>query len=238
MSNLSPALRHQALMLAMRAAGNASPDGVTTGSAYELMLCKLADDRRRLKSIQSVQTKIDIKATLLPEYKEWIDGVLASGRGAQDDVISTVLVWHIDVGDYDRALQIAAYALQHKFTLPDQYSRDIPTMLIDEFSGAYLNGKLSNEPAYAVEVLSAVGHLTESLDAPDQARAKLHKALGYALIAVIDKADPTDIAPTLIDQANAALVNFKRALELFEHVGVKKDIERLERRIKRATDPK
>jgi hypothetical protein len=238
MSYQSPALRHQTRMLAAQAAGNAEPEGVTTGNAYELMLCKLADDRRRLKQIQSVKKKIEVKASLLPEYQDWIDAVLENGKGAQDDVVSTLLVWYIDTGSYARALQVAAYAIGHKFTLPDQYSRDIPTMLLDEFSGAYLNGNLIDDPAFAVEVLTAVGTLTEGKDAPDQARAKLHKALAYALIAVIDQTNETDIAPALQEQANAAIKHLRRALELFEGVGVKKDIERLERRIKRAADSK
>lgn len=238
MPHLSPALRHQARVLAARAAGNAAPEGVTTGNAYELMLYKLADDRRRLKQIQSVQKKIEVKVSLLPEYQDWIDAVLKNGKGAQDDVVSTLLVWYIDTGSYERALMVAAYAIAHKFTLPDQYSRDIPTMLLDEFSGAYLNGKLRDDPALAVHTLTEVGRLTKGMDAPDQARAKLYKSLAYALVAVIDQANDIDIAPGLLDRANVAMTHLQHALKLFEGVGVKKDIERLERRIKRATDPK
>lgn len=233
MSNISPAQRHYARVTAARAAEVSAPGAATTGSAYELMLYKLADDRRRLKQIQSVQRKIEVKATMLPEYQDWVDGVLASGKGAQDDVLTSVLVWNIDVGEFTRALQIADYAVKHKLTLPDQYSRDIPTMLIDEFSGAYLNGKLADDPENAVAVLTKVGELTDGCDTPDQAKAKLFKALGYALIAKVDKADAVEIAPE--ERANAARANMllHQALGLFESVGVKKDIERLERRLKK-----
>jgi tetratricopeptide (TPR) repeat protein len=231
----SPAQRHFERVSAAAASAAAAPGGTLSGSAYELMLIKLADDRRRLKSIQSVQRKIEVKRQLLPEYQNWIDGALTGGKGAQDDVLTTVLVWHIDVGDYDRALQIADYAVAHNMTLPDQYSRDIPTMLIDEFSGAYLNGTLAQDPENAIMVLSRVGVLTEKSDTPDQARAKLHKALGYALLACVDLADQEGIAPSLLGYAEKANSNLHRALELFESVGVKKDIERLERRLKKAT---
>ena len=71
--------------------------------------------------------------------------MLARGKGCQDDVFTTLLVWHIDIGEYEQAVQIATYALQHKMTLPDQYRRDIPTMLMDEFAGAYLHDKLAND---------------------------------------------------------------------------------------------
>ena len=234
MRNQSPALRHRARMLAERTAGAAAPLGVTTGSAYELMLYKLADDRRRLKSIQSVERKIEVKATLLPDYAQWIDGVLAGGKGAQDDVFSTLLVWHIDTGEYERALVMATYALAHKFTLPEAYSRDIATLMLDEFSEGYLHGKLADDPKHAALVLCKVEQLTATSDAPDQARAKLHKAIGLAMVAVLDQADESDIAPALIALAEQAMGHLKRARALSEACGVKKDMERLERRIKRA----
>lgn len=231
---LTPAQRHYARVTAARSSAQASPNGALTGSAYELMLAKLADDRRRLKAIQSVERKIEVKRELLPEYDAWIDGALSGGKGAQDDVLATLLVWLIDVGNYERALEIAKYAIAHKLTLPDQYTRDIPTMLIDEFSGAYLNGKLAENPEQAIAVLSNVGVLTDGADVPDQARAKLHKALGYALLAFVDLADKDAIVPTMLRYAEGAMNNLQRALQLFEHVGVKKDIERLERRLKKA----
>lgn len=238
MAHLSPALRHQARVLAEMAASSATPEGITTGSAYELMLRKLADDRRRLKNIQSVERKIELKAELLPDYREWVEGVLTAGKGAQDDVLTTLLVWYIDTGEYEQALTVAAYAIEHKMTLPDQYNRDIPTMLLDEFAGAYLTGKLADDPAQAVYVLSMVSTMTAEADAPDQARAKLCKAYAYALTAVLDKAGDGDIAADNLELADTALRSLKRALSLFDNVGVKKDIEKLERRIKRATDPK
>jgi hypothetical protein len=55
--------------------------------------------------------------------------------------------WHIDVGDYERALQLAGYALEHQFTLPDRYNRTLPTLLQDDFAGASLGGRLKDEPA-------------------------------------------------------------------------------------------
>lgn len=236
MSRLTPAQRHFARVSAEMASAAAGDGHNATvgGSAYELMLYKLASDRRRLKQIQSIERKIELKRTLLPEYQEWVAGALAGGRGAQDDVLSTVLVWHIDVGDYMPALDIAGYAMAHKLTLPDQYSRDIPTMLIDEFSGAYLNGKLAENPQHAIVVLKRVDALTRDSDVPDQARAKLHKAIGYALIGFIDLVDDKELAPGLMAYAEEANQQLHRALALFEGVGVKKDIERLERRLKKA----
>jgi hypothetical protein len=235
MRELSPAQRHKARVLAELAAASAEPGGPTTGSQYELQLYQLAEDRRRLHALQSIKSKIVLKAQLLPNYHAWVDGVLAAGKGGQDDVFATVLVWSIDAGDYERAVQMAGYAMTHKMTLPDQYKRDIPTMLVDEFSEAYLHGKLAEDPALAVKVLAQIGNLTEGSDVPDQARAKLYKALGYALLVLADgDDDKRDLVGQPLIHAQSAHSHLQHALELFQGVGVKKDIEILERRLKKA----
>ncbi|MGS0744012.1 phage terminase small subunit [Glaciimonas sp. GG7] len=235
MSNLSPALRHKARTLAAKAAASTAEGQLTGGSAYELMLYKLADDRRRLKQIQSVKQKIALKAEMLPDYQDWIAGVLSAGKGGQDDVLTTLLVWYIDVGEYARAVQVADYAITHKLTLPDQYNRDIPTLLMDEFAEATLSGTMSAETGRTI--LPAVIALTDNRDAPDQARAKLHKALAYSLLGKNVTADNNfdDLDQSVMQQA---LPHLERALALDSRVGVKKDIERLTLRLKKAAKVK
>lgn len=238
MARLSPAARHRERMLGQAAASAGQPGGVTVGSAYELMLIQLHEDRRRLSAIQSVERKIEVKATMLPAYQPWIDGVLSAGRGAQDEVLVNALVWHIDAGDYERAMQIAGYAVEHQFTLPDRYNRTLPTLLQDDFAGAYLGGKLKEDPDRAAGLLHQVLTLTDKADTPDQARAKVHKALGLALLALVDKVDAEAITAVSAEHAAAALQNLARAGELHQAAGVKKEIERLERRLKKFVEPK
>lgn len=237
MSRLSPAARHRERMLGKLAASAGEPGGVTTGSAYELMLMKLHEDRRTLSNIQSIERKIEMKATMLPAYQDWTDGVLAGGRGAHDEVLVNVLVWHIDVGDYERALQLSAYALEHQFNLPDRYDRTLPTLLQDEFAGASLGGKLKDDPARAAEILQQVLAMTGNADTPDQARAKVHKALGLALLELVNQVDAEIITAATADRATASLQHLTRASELHQAAGVKKEIERLERRLKKFAEP-
>jgi len=230
----SPALAARERTQARLAAAS-SPFGVpVVGDAHNLMLAQLVEHRRALKDIQSVERKIEAKRLFLPIYDAWVDATLAHGKGGQDPIITTVLIWHIDAGNYARALQIARYAVQHSLELPDQYERSLAVALIDEFGAAYLTGKMT--PDQALQILADVLQLTSEHDAPDQARAKLHKAIGYALIG---KTGPGDVeldkvAPAIAAQA---LQHCRRALELFEQVGTKKDIERLERRLKNAGEP-
>lgn len=233
---MTPARAH---MLAVTAASLSADDpganlDPAQTSAYELMQAQLYEHRRALKAIQSIERKVEAKRDYLPLYWPWVDGVLAGGRGAPDVVLTTVLVWAIDAGEYPRALQIAEYVLAHGLSLPDQYQRYPATTLIDEMAEAGLKGKLP--AAEAVLLLQRVEALTRERDVPDQARAKLHKALGYALIGRT-AASEVDYKGLPADLAAQALPYLHRAFELFEGVGVKKDIERLERRVKDAAAP-
>lgn len=215
----SPAKAHYLRHTAAREAAKASPrDGMEGATGYELMLAKLAQDRRRLKEIQSIERKIVVKRELLPDYVPWVDGVLATGNGAQDDVLMTVLVWRIDTGDFPAALAIARYAIGHRLSLPDQYERSLGCLLAEEFADTALKAITADE-RIDLDSLLAVADLTAEQDMPDEVRAKLHKAIGLAL-AGTDK-------PLALEQ-------LRRALVLHDKAGVKKDIERLEREIRNA----
>lgn len=219
---MSLARRHYERTVAARAADPAATGQLRVhANSYELMLAQLAEDRRRLKAIQSVERKIDLKRQLLPRYEPWVTGTLEGGKGAQDDVLVTAMVWHIDVGEFPRALEIAAYVLAHGLTLPDQYKRDAGTLIAEEIAERALAAIAAGE-AFDIHVLEATVELTADRDMPDEARAKLHKALGLRLAA---------------ERPSEALDHLRRALSLHERVGVKKDIERLERELKKAGPP-
>ena len=235
----TPAQRHRLTVLAAMAvaAGHQDPHGETTGTAYELMQAQLHEHMRTLKGIQSVERKIEAKRTMLADFDAYLAGVLQADAGGQDAVLATVLVWHLDAGNWARALELAEYALRHGVQLPDQYQRTLPTLLLDEVSEAAIAGKLTGPDALAY--LAKVDMLTHDHDAHDQARAKLHKAIGWACMGKTstNDADPKDLPP---DVAGIALKHLRRAMELNDKVGVKKDIERLERavdQLKKADSP-
>ena len=229
--SLSPARQHRARMLAAQAAAASPSGGPVLGGEYELMLAQLIEHRRALKDIQSIERKIEAKRLFLPVYKAWVEETLEHGQGAQDQVLMTVLVWLIDTGDFSAALQVARYALAHDLQMPDQYDRNLATVLLDEIGGAALAGKLGAHEA--VPVLQQVADLTADRDTPDQARAKLYKALGFAHMGRVGTGE-IDVGTLAVPVAREALKHCRRAFELFEQVGVKKDIERLERRLKAA----
>ena len=124
-------------------------------------------------------------------------------------------------------------ALRHGLALPDQYHRDLATLLLDEVSEAAIAGKLTGPDALAY--LAKVDMLTHDHDAHDQARAKLHKAIGWALMGKTSTKD-VDAKTIPIGLCRLALTNLQRAMELNPQVGVKKDVERLDRLVAPAPD--
>ena len=227
----SPAQQHFMRATAAAASAAAAADNpLENATGYELMLAKLAEDRRHLKGVQSMEAKADLKRKLLPEYAPWVDGALAAGQGAQDDVLMTVMVWRIDAADYAGALAIAGYAIEHGLKLPDQYQRTTATLIVEEFADAAKRARDGGQGA-DVASLIAVEQLTSEQDMPDQVRAKLHKEIGLALYGQVlfEK-----VSQEVVDAGGTALDHLKRATQLNDKVGVKKDIEKLERELKNA----
>ncbi|QOK96342.1 terminase endonuclease subunit [Ralstonia pseudosolanacearum] len=210
---------------AAKAAQASNPLRYATGQ--ELMLAQLAEHKRQLKQVQSVERKAELKRKLLPEYAAWVRGVLEADTGAQDEVFMTVMVWLIDVGNFADALALAAYAIRHKLEMPDQYQRTTACLIAEEFANMALKGIEAGDPV-DLTTLREVAELVAAEDMPDEVRAKLHKAMGYACAALAEVAT----GPEAVSRRMDALTYLRRALELHDKCGVKKDIERLERDIK------
>lgn len=172
--------------------------------AADMMRAKLATDQRRLKETQSVERKVEIKRDILPDYVPYISEVLERDAGGQDDVVTTIMLWRLDAGDMGGAMDIARYAIRHGLTMPAHFDRTLPATVAEGFADT------ADVPSF---LLAEVIDLTAPFDMVDQIRAKLFKAYGVAL---------TPIDP------DAALTAFRRAFELNDKIGVKRDIARLE----------
>ncbi|AGQ87067.1 terminase endonuclease subunit [Salmonella enterica] len=210
----SPAQRHMMRVSASQAAQREQAP-LRHATAYEQMLVKLADDRRTLKNIRSNERKAEKKRELLPFYAPWVAGVLADGRGAQDDIVMTVMLWRLDAGDIAGALEIAPYAL--KYGLTTDHRRTTPYMLVEEVALAALRLRDAGE-SVDLSWLQTTIDLTDGADVPDMVRARLHKVTGLTLRDAGMNAE--------------ALAQFQRAMQLDRNAGVRKEIERLERALK------
>ncbi|MDH5633047.1 MAG: phage terminase small subunit [Gammaproteobacteria bacterium] len=187
-------------------------------SLYELQLLKIAQHRGELRAIKSQEKKAERKRDFIDTYRDYIDGVIASDTGTEDEVVMTVFVWMIDAGMIVDAVRLAEYALKHNLPMPDKFRRDCATVLAEEIADHVLRSK-NDFPDVAL--LLQVKTLTDERDMHDQVRAKLFKAIGVAFDALGNFAEAGNY--------------YRRALELDpKGSGVKKMIERADREAEKA----
>lgn len=238
---MTPARRHLQIMSARAAA---AAGGITPGAPapidahtpgwpeYRLQLMQLGEDLRRLHQIQSIKRKIDAKREMIAKYAVWVDAALSAESAAQDEVVTTMLVWSIDIADWAYALRLAAHVIKHGLALPERYKRTAATLIAEEVATAGLT------PTATVDLttLQTVDDLTAHADMPDEVRAKIKKAIAQAFRARIDAFDPaadSAVAGGKAAMIATALAYFTRARDLDPKCGVKKMIEQLQRKAKK-----
>lgn len=211
---------------------NAGNDNATpaTRAAIEMKL-QLIDHKQTLKAIQSRETKIAMKAEFLPLYEGWISGVLLAGGAPVSeeaaDVIATMMIWRIDVGDYVGALPLVEYVLRHGVAMPAHIGRTVGTFVTEEIADAALaafDQADAGVAAFPIKVLAELEDLVADEDMHDEVKAKLQKAIARALEADTDESRV---------RQEETLRRYLRALELNPRAGVKKNIERLQSALKK-----
>lgn len=196
-----------------------------------------------LRGLQSTAAREAHKALVLPEIAPYLTGILDADSGQPDDIVTTCTVWAIDAachgsGIWTLATNLADYVIRHDLPMPDQFKRNAPTLVADLISDAALAGRI---PApLARNVLSQVLDMTTPADIaarmPDPARAKLHKAIAYALAGKTTKAsDPGDWTTCTPGALRQAIKHLTQAETLDEKSGVKKDIQAVQKLLK--TEP-
>lgn len=221
---LTPAQKYHQRVMAERH-GRAEDLSDTARTAHEQILHRMRMDMSALKKIQGGQAKAALKRQLLPNYEGWIEGTLGGNSGRQDEVITRLMIWAIDAGDYPLAVRIGRYVIAHNLAMPDRFNRTAATALVDEICDPILVQVKADENADITSflaVLDDVAQVTKNSDMPDVVRAKLCKARAFALR-----------SGTPEDQATA-LELLRTALILDPGAGVKRPIETLARQLKKA----
>lgn len=220
---------------ALQAAVVAPAISMAGATAYEQQLLQLNQDRLRLKQVQSEQGKAELKRLLIPAYAPYIEGVLSAGNGAQDDVLTTLMVWCIDAGEFADALSIGAYVLKHNLKMPDRFARTTGCLLAEEVANDALK-KQKAGGTFDLELLLRTASLTDEWDMPDQARAKLYLAIGRTNLQLAEE-DGVE-APEASAWLDIARKYLARAIDLHSNCGGKKDLERVDRLLKKHAESK
>nr|DAF40301.1 MAG TPA: small terminase subunit [Caudoviricetes sp.] len=221
---LTPAQKHFQKVMATRH-GKTDDLSDTARTAHEQILHRLRMDQSALRRVQSDQAKAAMKIQLLPNYEGWIEGTLDGDSGRPDEVITTLMVWAIDAGDYALAVRIGRYVISHRLAMPDRFNRTAATVLVDELCDPILvqvKADDSTDVTPHLSVLDEVAAITADSDMPDVVRAKLCKVRAFAL----RNGTPEDQI--------TALALLRQALTLDAGAGVKKEIDRLARLVKKA----
>jgi hypothetical protein len=240
---MSPAKLHlaRAAARAGSAPASVSRPSIAATEEYLLQRAALGVDLRTLREIQSQERKIEAKRTMLPAYEPWIAGVLeadAAGKGgAQDDIVTHAMIWRIDVGDFAGAIPLAEYVLRHNLILPERFERTAATLIAEETAESAFKA-LGQDTDFDVDVLRRVDDLVDIYDMPDQVRAKLEKAIGLHLARQADRleADADGVAGGKRAAYEVAARHLRRAQDLNTSAGVKKEINRVEREIRKLVD--
>lgn len=221
---LTPAQKHFQRVMAERH-GKTDEQSDTARTAHEQIMHRLRMNQSALKRVQSDQAKAAMKRQLLPHYEGWIEGTLDGDSGRQDEVIVTLMVWAIDAGDYALAARIGRYVVTHGLLMPDRFNRTAATVLVDEICDPILVQVKADDTTDVtpyLSVLDDVADFTAGSDMPDVVRAKLCKARAFAL------------RNGTTEEQTTALALLRQALTLDAGAGVKKEIERLARVVKKA----
>ncbi len=217
--NLARATRQRKLA-ALEGAANAG-DQEKALTTYELMMKSLYEHRRRLKTVQSAERKAEVKASYIPDYVDYLKGVIQAGTGQQNEVLTTIMVWCIDAALYGQALDLADYVVAHNMAMPDQYKRTAATFIAEEFANAGI-ALADSDKSVAIEHLERVRELVADQDIYDPVRAKLMKALGITYDAQ--------------QNYEAATEHYAKALQLDPKSGVKRLMETAQRAAKKVAE--
>jgi hypothetical protein len=249
---MSLVTRHRERMLAIAASEQAAAAGegvAINGPAateYEMIKARLGVDLRRLKEIQSIERKVELKRELAPAYGPWVRGVLEADTGADDVIVTHMMIWAIDCGEYQDGLELADYMLRHKLALPERFKSTTGTFIVESIADAAIavlsaanvdEAKLA--PYRDGTVLTRIDSVAAVEDMPDQVRAKNEKAQGLALELAAAAIEPDADGPAGGKRAliELTLRRYRRALELDNTVGVKSRIQSLEREIVKLGQP-
>lgn len=211
------------------AAGAPPRDPAPRDPATAQIALRLTHDLRRLKEIRAVHLKVAAKRQMLPDYRDWVAGLVAAdaglGTGVAAEVAPTVMVWMIDTGDFAGALDLADFLMRHRANMPARYNRDLPTVLVEEIAEAALKAQSVGD-AFPADILERVEAMTDGLDMHDEVRAKLMKALGTAGLHRLEEAEAV---PGQHAALVATLATLRAAQTLHGRIGVKDKIRRTEK---------
>lgn len=144
-----------------------------------VIVAQFKADQNSMSHIKSRTRRIVAKRQALARYQQWLDAFPHKRVFEKSDeaMFAWLLLWTIDVGDWQRALVLARFALPAGMLSPLDFSRTLPETVTEEIAGGILNAGATADHA---DLLDDLAQLVDGYDMTDQITAKLHKARALA----------------------------------------------------------
>ena len=253
---LSPAQRDHQKKLAALAVQKTQPEETAPERivnspeelSYRLLLQSLGEYDRKIQSITNRADKIAFKREIMPEFIAHIDGLIegmkTNNAAVQDEIFAYYMVWSIDVGDYEKGLEMAALAFKFDIKLPHRFKSELQVFIIETFTRLADDAITLNEN-FPINYLVQIDEMLNGVDLADQKRAKLYKSIGLlhlnqarALKAKIteelkghnDEFDLLHYEAEEANQAQDAYEYLKKASSLHQDFGAKSELKSLAKR--------
>ncbi|MHC9057785.1 phage terminase small subunit [Pantoea sp. y20] len=128
---LSPAQRHRARINASRALDRR--EALTCSPvSFHLQLNELKRDVERLRNLPATADRVDMKRDeLLPRWLPSVETYLAGDRAFDNPVFAYCVVWLMDTGEMERALDWADIAIEQGQRTPENFKSTFPAFIAD-----------------------------------------------------------------------------------------------------------
>jgi hypothetical protein len=119
------------------------------------------------------------KRKVLPEIMPFVDDYVAKGDRYPNSVAVQAMIWLFDIGDIERALNLALILIEQGHLMPKRFDRDMPTFVCDAVYD-WANAQLKADQPAAPYLEHLIGTL-------EKGRWPLHPAVASKLYAMAAK---------------------------------------------------
>lgn len=180
---------------------------------YEnIIMAQFKADYYRMMHIKSRKTRVSVKRATLAQYQAWLTDFMhkQSYEGNETSMFVWLTLWHLDVGDWQRGLELAGFALAEGMSSPKDFARTLVETVTEELVGGILKEGTVTRNA---DLLDDLAQRVNGYDMTDQITAKLYKARALARL----DSDPNKARECLL-----------MAAELDPNAGVKRHLTALD----------
>ncbi len=200
---------------------------LTAPSSYESLEIVLKTDLNKIRALPSLAQRAEYKRLhFLPKFLPLVEEYQAKGERYQNDVLGYCLMYLFDVGDFEKGLQLAEFAIADGQAMPEGILRKMAHFVADsvlEFTDKATSKGESSEPYFS----QTLDKITNVWNVSEIVMAKYYKTASKLLL----------LAREQNGQVKTALVNEPKRLEFaiyaavianaYNHrIGVNSQIER------------